>query len=138
MRLCRLVGASARPFNFSVREVVMQRSGFAAERRLRTYRLLANSLPPLLAIALLVLVLRWTVPELLSLLEVVWTADAVLILVLVVPWLVVSWAFALGKVKCPSCGAPFVSSFHLWVPKTCQNCRHDITPPKNGASSNNR
>jgi hypothetical protein len=107
-------------------------------RRLRIYRLLANSFWPLLAVALLVLVLRWTVPQLLSVLVVVWTADALFLVVLAVPWLLVSWALALGRIKCPSCDAPFVSKFHLWVPKTCQNCGYDVTAPKNGATSGNR
>jgi len=108
----------------------------SAARRLRIYRALANSFPALLAIALLVLVLRWTVPELLSLLVVVWTADAYLIVLLVVPWLLVSWALAVGKIKCPSCHAPFVSRFHIWFPKACQHCGYDITLPRQGAANN--
>ena len=96
-------------------------------RRLRIYRLLVNSFTPLLAIALLVVVLRWTVPPLLSLLVFVWTADAFLLAALAVPWLLVSWAFAFGKIKCPSCEGPFTSGFHLWVPKACQHCGYDIT-----------
>jgi len=96
-------------------------------RRLRSYRLLANSFVPLLAVALLVLVLRYTVPQLLSVLLVVWTADAVLLVLLLVPWLLVSWALAYGKIKCPSCDAPFTSRFHLWVPKACQHCGYDVT-----------
>ena len=103
-------------------------------RRLRTYRFLANSFVPLLAVALLVVVLRYTVPQLLSLLVVIWTADAFLLVLLVVPWLLLSWAFAYGKIKCPSCNAPFASRFHLWVPKTCQNCRYDVS----GAHPDNR
>jgi len=104
-------------------------------RRLRSYRLLVNSFTPLLAIALLVVVLRWTVPPLLSLLVYVWTADAFLLAVLAVPWLLVSWALALGKIKCPACEAPFTSRFHLWVPKTCQHCGYDITAPEKRRAS---
>ena len=110
----------------------------ARVRRLRTYRLLANAFAPLLAIALAVLVFRWMFPWLFSLLVYVWIADALLLIVLAVPWLLVSRAFALGRIKCPSCDAPFVSKLHLWVPKTCQSCGYDITAPKNGATSNNR
>jgi hypothetical protein len=60
-----------------------------------------------------------------------------LLLVFAVPWLLVSCAFALGKIKCPLCDAPFASKFHMWVPKTCQTCGYDITAP-NRATSNNR
>jgi len=101
----------------------------ARARRLRGYRLLANSFPAVAAIALLVLVLRWTIPQLLWLLLIIWRADALLMVVLAVPWLVVSWALALGKIKCPSCEGPFTARFHLWVPRTCQKCGFDITAP---------
>ena len=105
-------------------------------RRLRIYRLLANAFVPLLAVALAVLAFRWVFPWVFSLLVYVWTADAVLLVVLAIPWLLVSCAFALGRIKCPSCDAPFTSKFHLWVPKTCQGCGNDITAPMNGATSN--
>jgi hypothetical protein len=105
-------------------------------RRLRIYRLLANAFVPLLAVALAVLAFRWVFPWVFSLLVYVWTADAVLLVVLAIPWLLVSCAFALGRIKCPSCDAPFTSKFHLWVPKTCQGCGYDITAPKNGATPN--
>jgi hypothetical protein len=99
-------------------------------RRLRIYRLVANSFVPLLAVALAVLVFRWLFPWIFSVLVVVWTTDALLLAVLAVPWLVVSWALALGKVKCPSCEGPFASRFHLWFPKSCQGCGFDITSRK--------
>jgi hypothetical protein len=110
----------------------------ARVRRLRIYWLLANAFAPLLVVALAVLVFRSMFPWLFSLLVVVWTADALLLLVLAIPWLLVSCAFALGRIKCPSCYAPFASKFHLWVPKACQGCGYDITAHKNGVTSNNR
>jgi hypothetical protein len=110
----------------------------ARVRRLRIYRRLANSFPALLVVALAVLVFRWMFPWTFSVLTVVWTADAFLLVALAVPWLLVSWALALGKIKCPSCDAPFANSFHLWVPKACQSCGCDMTAPKSGATSNNR
>jgi hypothetical protein len=110
----------------------------ARVRRLRIYRLLANSFPALLAVAVAVLVFRWVFPWTFSVLTFVWTADALLLLALAVPWLLVSGALALGKIKCPSCDAPFASSFHLWVPKACQSCGYEIDPPKNGVTSNSR
>jgi hypothetical protein len=140
-KLCARVAldASARGRSTSSLEVGMDQSGSLPRlRRLRSYRVLANSFTPLLAVALAVIVLRWMFPWLFSILVFVWTADAFLLVVLAVPWLLVSWAFALGKIKCPSCDAPFASKFHLWVPKACQNCGYDITAPKNGATSNNR
>jgi len=109
----------------------------ARVRRLRVYRLLANSFPALLAVAFAVLVFRWTFPLLFSALVFIWTADAFLLVVLAVPWLIVSWALALGKIKCPSCDGPFATKFHLWIPKACQTCGYDITAPHNGAPSNN-
>ena len=110
----------------------------ARVRRLRVYRLLANSFPALLAVAFAVVVFRWMFPWLFSVLAFVWTLDAFLLVALAVPWLLLSWALALGKIKCPSCDAPFATKFHLWAPKSCQNCGYDITAPKNGATSNNR
>jgi hypothetical protein len=107
-------------------------------RRLRIYRLLANSFPALLAIALAVLVFRWMFPWLFSVLVWIWTADVVLLVVLAVPWLLMSWGLAMGKIRCPSCDAPFANRFHLWVPKTCQTCGYDITAQHIGATSNNR
>jgi hypothetical protein len=110
----------------------------ARVRRVRVYRLLANAFAPLLALALAVLVFRWMFPWLFSLLVLVWTADAFLLLVLAIPWLLVSGAFALGRIKCPSCDAAFASKFHLWVPKACQSCGYDITAHKSGTSSDDR
>ena len=107
-------------------------------RHLRICRLVANSFPPLLAVALVVLVFRWMFPWLFSVLVVVWTADALLLVVLAVPWLLVSWAVASGKVKCPSCEAPFASKFHLWFPKACQGCGFDLTSPEKGTTADNR
>jgi hypothetical protein len=107
-------------------------------RRVRTYRLLANSFAPLLAVALAVLVFRWMFPWLFSVLFDLWTADALLLVVLAVPWLVVSWAFALGKIKCPSCDAPFAPGLHVWVPKTCGGCGYDITAAGSGPTSDER
>ena len=124
-------------------EVAMERSGSlpslaARARRLRIYRRLANSFPALLAIALAVLIFRWMFPWLFSILVWLWAADALLLVVLAVPWLLVSWGLALGKIKCPSCDGPFVSTFHPWVPKTCQTCGYDITAPRSGATTNSR
>ena len=119
-------------------EVAMERSGSlstltARVRRLRNYRLLANSFAVLFSIALAMIVFRWVFPWLFSVLVFVWTADAFLLAVLAVPWLLVSWGLALGKIKCPSCHAPFSSQVHLWFPKVCQSCGYDITAPKSGA-----
>ena len=102
----------------------------ARVRRLRIYRLLANSFVPLLAVALAMLVFRWIFPWLFSVLAFIWTADTILLVVLVVPWILVSAALTSGKINCPSCDAPFASKFHLWVPKACQSCGFDITAPK--------
>lgn len=49
------------------------------------------------------LVNSWTVPQILPVLAVIWTADAFLIVVLAIPWLLVSWAFSSGAINCPSC-----------------------------------
>lgn len=140
LRTRRFVGAFGQGAT-SLLEVAMETPGFtpsltARTRRLSVYRLVANSFVPLLAIALSVIVLRWVVPDLLSVLVVIWTADAFLIAVLVIPWLLVTWAFASGKIKCPLCDAPFVAKFHLWMPKACQNCGHDTGALKLGSTSN--
>jgi hypothetical protein len=99
-------------------------------RRLRNYRLLANALAPLMAMALAVLVFRWMFPWLFSVVVSLWTVDIFLLVALAVPWLLLSWAFASGRIKCPACAAPFTGQFHLWVPKTCQHCAYDITASK--------
>ena len=126
----------------SALEVAMEQSGSspsltARVRRLQLYRLLANSYPVLLALAFVVVAFRWMFPWLFSVLVFIWTVDAFLLVVLAVPWLIVRWALALGKIKCPSCGAPFATKFHLWAPKTCQTCRYDITAPHKGPTSDN-
>jgi hypothetical protein len=110
----------------------------ARVRRLRIYRVLANSFPALLAVAFAVLVFRWMFPSLFSALTLIWTADAFLLVVLAVAWLLVSWGLAMGKIKCPSCDAPFTTKFHLWVPKTCQTCGYDIMTPQKSTTSNDR
>lgn len=102
----------------------------ARVRRLRIYRLLANSYVPLLAVAVVVLVFRLIFPRLFWVLAFIWTADAFLLGVVLVPWLLVSWTLSSGKIKCPSCNGPFAPKFHLWVPKDCQCCGYDITAPK--------
>jgi len=107
-------------------------------RRLRAYRLLANSFPALLVIALAVLVFRWMFPWLFSILVWIWTADVFLLAVLAIPWLLVSWGLTLGKIKCPSCDAPFANKFHLWVPRTCQRCGYDVAAPHGTATSSDR
>lgn len=106
-------------------------------RRLRAYRGLANSYVPLLAIALALLVFRWMFPWTFSVLAYVWAADAFLLVVLAVPWILVSSALAFGRIKCPACEARFASKFHLWVPKACQSCGYDITIPTNTAAADN-
>jgi hypothetical protein len=124
-------------------EVAMEQSSSllpltARSRRVRIYRLVVNASAPLLAIALGVLVFHWMFPWLFSLLVLVWTADALVLAVVAIPWLLVSYAFAKGRIKCPLCDGPFASKFHLWVPKACQSCGYDVTAPKNAATSNNR
>jgi hypothetical protein len=106
----------------------------ASVRRLRLYRGITNVYPALLALALAVLAFRWLFPWLFSVLVYIWAADAVVLVVLAVPWLLVSWAFALGKIKCPACEAPFASRFHLWVPKACQSCGCDVSAPQTGVT----
>ena len=105
---------------------------------MRVKRQLVNSFAPLLVIALAVLVLHLMFPYLFSVLVWVWTADAFLLLVLAILWVLGSWAFASGKIKCPACAAPFAAEFHLWIPKTCQACGYDITAPPSEATSNHR
>jgi len=94
----------------------------ARVRQLRLYRALANVYPALLAMALLVVVFRWMFPWLFSVLIYVWAADIVALILLAVPWLLVSWGFTSGKIRCPACQAPFTTRFHLWVPQACDNC----------------
>jgi hypothetical protein len=110
----------------------------ARSRRLRIYRRVANASAPLPSIALAVLVFHWMFPWIFSLLVLVWTADVLVLAVVAIPWLLVSYAFAKGRIKCPLCDAPFASKFHLWVPKACQGCGYDVTAPKNAATPNNR
>jgi|HubBroStandDraft_5_1064220.scaffolds.fasta_scaffold731247_1 hypothetical protein len=104
----------------------------AGARRVRDYRRLANALAPLLAIAAALLAFRWVFPWLFSRLVFVWSADAVILFVLAIPWLVVSCAFAFGRIKCPACHGAFASRFHLFVPKACHGCGYDVTAPGKG------
>ena len=132
-----MCGRSSSPLEVAMEQPASLPPLTARVRRLRIYRLLANAFMPLLAVALAILVFRWLFPWLFSLLVYIWAADAALLVVLAIPWLLVSCAFALGRIKCPSCAGPFASKFHLWAPKTCQGCGYDITAP-NGSTSNNR
>jgi hypothetical protein len=99
----------------------------ARVRQLRFHRQLVNAFIPLLAAALAVLVFRFMFPWTFTRLEIVWTADVLLLVALGIPWLLLSWAFASGKIKCPSCEARFACRFHLWVPKACESCGYDVT-----------
>ena len=119
-------GRSASPLEVAMAQFGSAPWSTARARRLRIYRLLANSFGPLLAVALLTIVLRWTFPPLLLAMVVVWMPVAALLVVLAVPWLLVSWGFALGAIKCPSCGVAFAPRFTLWVPKNCRSCGYDI------------
>jgi hypothetical protein len=107
-------------------------------RRLRLYRLVANAFVILAAFALVLLLLRWFFPWIFALLVFLWTADAILLAALSVPWLLIASALALGRVVCPACHAPFTSRFHLWVPKTCEKCGYDISAATKGVTSGNR
>jgi hypothetical protein len=95
--------------------------------RVRAYRQLCNALVPLLVAAIAILVFRWMFPFTFSLLLYWWAADAALLVMSAVAWLLLSWAFASGRIKCPACRGPFASGFHLWVPKTCHQCSFDVT-----------
>jgi hypothetical protein len=95
--------------------------------RVRAYRQLCNALVPLLVAVIAILVFRWMFPFTFSLLLYWWAADVALLVIVAVPWLSLSWAFATGRIKCPACHGPFASGFHLWVPKTCHQCAFDVT-----------
>ena len=110
----------------------------ARVRQLRFYRALANVYPAFLAMALVLLVFRWMFPWLFSVLIYVWAADIVVLIALAVPWLLVSWAFTSGKIRCPACEAPFTTGFHLWVPRACQSCGCRIAHPRTAAPSDSR
>jgi hypothetical protein len=107
-------------------------------RQLRVYRALANVYPALLAMALVVLVFRWLFPWLFSVLIYIWAADLIVLMVLAVPWLLVSWAFSSGRIKCPACNAAFAPRFHLWVPHACQSCGCKIGTHRAAATSDTR
>jgi hypothetical protein len=99
----------------------------ALATQLRRYRLLVNSLVPLLVVALAVLVFRWVFPYFFFVLAWLWTTEALVLLGLALAWAFGSWAFASGKIKSPACDASFATKFHLWVPRACQACGFDIT-----------
>lgn len=106
--------------------------------RLRLYRLLANAFVILAAFAVLLLLLRWLFPWTFALLVFLWTADAILLVALSIPWLVIVSALALGRVACPACHAPFTARFHLWVPKACAKCGYDLSARTRSVTSGNR
>jgi hypothetical protein len=121
----------------------VEQSDFALQlhervRRLRAYRGLANALVPFLVMALAVLVFRWMFPGFFSVLVWVWTADVFLLALVAVPWLLIAWSFASGRIKCPVCEAPFAARVHLWIPKACQACGYDINLPPQVALARQR
>jgi hypothetical protein len=103
-------------------------------RHLRNYRQLINSLLVVLLFALALLAFRWVFPYLFSVLVWVWIADAFVILVIGMTWVLGCWAFASGKVRCPGCAAPFTDGFRFWIPKACHACGYDITAPPTARS----
>jgi transposase-like protein len=52
-----------------------------------------------------------------------------LLVVIALPWLVISIAFSSGAIKCPSCSAPMAARFGIRVPRKCLNCGYDVNAP---------
>jgi hypothetical protein len=75
----------------------------ARAKRLRLYRLLGNSFWYYAAICLLAGFLRWALPQLSDTVGFAFVSFAALFAVLAIPWLIVSWGFQFGLIKCPSC-----------------------------------
>jgi hypothetical protein len=98
----------------------------ARAKRLRLYRLIGNSFWYYAAICLLAGLLRWALPQLSDTVGFAFVPFAVLFVVLAIPWLIVSWGFQFGLIKCPSCDTRFAPRFPPWIPKACQNCHYDI------------
>jgi hypothetical protein len=98
----------------------------ARARRLRLYRLLANSFWYWLVLLLFSRLLIWAVPQVRVTLGFILRPFALLLGLLVIPWLLISSGFQCGAIKCPSCDARFTPKFWPWIPKCCQNCRYDI------------
>jgi hypothetical protein len=98
----------------------------ARAKRLRLYRLVANSFWFLLGLILLANLMRWAIPQLGSILGYLFLPLGILMPLLGIPWLIISWGFSSGTIKCPSCDARFAPKFWPWVPKSCQNCHYDI------------
>ena len=98
----------------------------ARAKRLRFYRLLGNSFWYYLTICFLAALLRWAFPRLGDMVGLALVPFAALFAVLVIPWLIVSWCFQFGPIKCPSCDKRFAPRFPPWIPKACQNCHYDI------------
>jgi hypothetical protein len=98
----------------------------ARAKRLRLYRFLANSFWYWMVIGLIAGLLRWALPQLSDLVGYVAVPFAVFFGVLAIPWLLVSWGFQFGLIKCPACDRRFAPRFPPWIPKSCQNCHYDI------------
>jgi hypothetical protein len=96
-------------------------------QHVRTQRLLVNLLAPTLAIALALFVFHGVFPYFFSVLVWLWTVEGLLLVALAVLWVLGSWAFASGKIRCPGCAAAFSPGFHVWIPKTCHACGYDVT-----------
>ena len=98
----------------------------ARAKRLRLYRLLAHSAWWFLGLILVANLLRWAIPQIGPILGYLFLPLSVLMVLLAIPWLLASWGFQFGLIKCPSCDARFAPKFPPWIPKACQNCGYDI------------
>jgi hypothetical protein len=121
-----LRGPSTSPLEVAVETFSFAPWMTARAKRLRLYRLVANSFWFLLGLILLANLLRWAIPQLGSILGYLFLPLGILMPLLGIPWLIISWGFSSGTIKCPSCDARFAPKFWPWVPKSCQNCHYDI------------
>jgi hypothetical protein len=121
-----LRGPSTHPLEVAVETFTFAPWIAVRAKRLRLCRLLANSFWWVLGFILVANVLRFAIPPLAPILGYLFLPVALLMLVLGVPWLVVSLGFSSGVIKCPSCDARFAPKFPPWVPRACQNCGYDI------------
>lgn len=95
-------------------------------KKMRIYRLLANSFWVFLLAIAVFQGLRWLFPGSAEVVAMLFMPFSLAMGVLLAPWFLISVAFTWGIIRCPCCDSRFKGVFAVVVPRVCSNCGFDI------------